>query len=240
MATTLETIRSEVRNITGTFPMFTGDNEVGDNVFDQAIGQAVNMYSRDFPRVVVESEVGDSGKYYPLTNLASWENDFSAITQIDYDAGTRIGSDELPEVLSEDNGDWMYYRDASTRYFFLPHHSPDSGTTLIVTYTARHVLDSTTSTLPTQHEKAVVFLSVSELASVLQFHAEKAIDSPAGAQYISMRSKGSGFAGLATVFRDKYIQELGGNDVVGASHQREFDQEFLTGDKYFFHHYASR
>ena len=76
MATTLETIRSEVRNITGTFPMFTGDNEVGDNVFDQAIGQAVNMYSRDFPRVVVESEVGDSGKYYPLTNLASWEMTF--------------------------------------------------------------------------------------------------------------------------------------------------------------------
>ena len=71
---TLETIRAEVRNITGTFPMFTGDNEIGDNVVDQAIAQAVNSYSRDFPRIVVEAEVGDSGKYYPLSNLASWED----------------------------------------------------------------------------------------------------------------------------------------------------------------------
>ena len=69
MATTLETLRSEMRNITGTFPFFTGENEVGDNSIDQAISQAVTAYSRDFPRIVVESEVGDSGKYYPLTCL---------------------------------------------------------------------------------------------------------------------------------------------------------------------------
>lgn len=206
---TLETIRAEVRNITGTFPMFTGDNEIGDNVVDQAIAQAVNSYSRDFPRIVVEAEVGDSGKYYPLSNLASWEDDFSAITQIDYDAGSRIGSDETPQFLSEDNGDWKYYRDASTRYFFLPKHSPDSGTTLLVTYTARHTVDSTTSTVPLQHEKAVVYLSVSELSSTLQFHAEKAIDPPAGANYISMRNKGSGFRSVGEHFREKYIQEIG-------------------------------
>ncbi len=235
---TLETIRAEVRNITGTFPMFTGDNEIGDNVVDQAIAQAVNSYSRDFPRIVVEAEVGDSGKYYPLSNLASWEDDFSAITQIDYDAGSRIGSDETPQFLSEDNGDWKYYRDASTRYFFLPKHSPDSGTTLLVTYTARHTVDSTTSTVPLQHEKAVVYLSVSELSSTLQFHAEKAIDPPAGANYISMRNKGSGFRSVGEHFREKYIQEIGGSDIVGASAMREFDQIFTTGDNYFFHSYS--
>ena len=66
MATTLETLRSEMRNITGTFPFFTGENEVGDNAVDQAIAQAITIYSRDFPRIVVESEIGDSGKYYPF------------------------------------------------------------------------------------------------------------------------------------------------------------------------------
>jgi len=236
---TLETMRSEMRNITGTFPFFSGENEVGDNVVDQAISQAVGSYSRDFPRIIVESEVGDSGKYYPLTNLTSWENDFSAILSIDYDAGSRIGSDETPRFLSEDNGDWKYYRDASTRYFFLPNHSPDSGVTLLVTYTARHSVDSVASTVPTQHEKAVIYLSVSELASTLQFHAEKAIDPPAGANYISMKNKGSGFRSVGDHFRVKYMQEMGGEEIVGASAMREFDQKYTTGDNYFFHSFAS-
>ena len=238
MATTLETLRSEMRNITGTFPFFTGENEVGDNSIDQAISQAVTAYSRDFPRIVVESEVGDSGKYYPLTNLASWEDDFSTILSIDYDASSRIGSDERPDFLSEDNGDWKYYRDATTRYFYLPNHSPSASTTLLITYTARHSLDSTTSTLPSHHEKAVVFLAVSELASTLQFHAEKAIDPPAGASYISMNSKSSGFRTVGDHFREKYVRELGGAEIVGASASREFDQRFVTGDKYMFHSFS--
>ena len=79
MATTLETVRGEVRNITGTFPFFTGSNEIADNVVDQSIQQALTYYSKDNPHIVVESEVGDGGKYYPLTNLASWENDFSQV-----------------------------------------------------------------------------------------------------------------------------------------------------------------
>ena len=240
MATTLETIRSEVRNITGTFPFFTGSNQIADNVIDQSIEQALNYYSKDNARIVVESEVGDSGKYYPLTNLASWENDFSEILQIDYDAGSRIGSDERPQFLSEDNGDWQYYRDASTRYFFLPHHSPTSGTTLIITYTARHTLDSTTSTIPTQHEKAVVYLSIAELTNTLQFHAEKSIDPPAGANYVSLRAKSSGFRDVGKVFFDRYMRELGGNELVGASHWREYDQKYVTGDSYFFHAYATQ
>jgi len=238
MATTLETLRSEMRNITGTFPFFTGENEVGDNAVDQAIAQAITVYSRDFPQIVVESEVGDGGKYYPLTNLASWENDFSTILSIDYDASSRIGSDERPQFMSEDNGDWKYYRDASTRYFYFPNHSPSASTTLLITYTTRHTLDSTTSTLPSQHEKAVVFLAVSELASTLQFHAEKAIDPPAGASYISMNNKSSGFRNVGDHFREKYVRELGGADIVGASASREFDQRYVTGDNYMFHSFS--
>ena len=235
---TLETLRSEMRNITGTFPFFTGENSVGDNVVDQAISQASGAYSRDFPRIIVESEVGDSGKYYPLTNLTHWENDFSSILQIDYDAGNRIGSDETPQLLSEDNGDWHYYRDATTRYFYLPNHNPTSSVTLLITYTARHTVDSTASTLSSQHEKAVIYLSVSELASILQFHAEKAIDPPAGASYISMRNKSSGFRSVGEHFKTKYIEELGGQEIVGASAMREFYKTYVTGDSYFFHSFS--
>ena len=92
--------------------------------------------------------------------------------------------------------------------------------------------------MPTQHEKAIVYLSVAELDSILQFHAEKAIDPPPGASYISMRNKGSGFRAVGDHFRNKYITEMGGEGVVGASQWREFDQEFITGDSYFFHSYA--
>ena len=83
-----------------------------------------------------------------------------------------------------------------------------------------------------------MYLTVSEIASTLSFHAEKGIDPPAGASYISMRNKSSGFRSVGDHFKAKYVAELGGEGVVGASAMREFDQTYITGDNYFFHSYA--
>ena len=72
----------------------------------------------------------------------------------------------------------------------------------------------------------------------MQFHAEKAIDPPAGASYISMRNKSSGFRSVGEHFKTKYLEELGGQEIVGASAMREFDQTYVTGDSYFFHSFS--
>lgn len=241
MPTTLETIRPQVANITGEFPFFTNDNEVAETQIDQAIDQAMDQYSEDEPLVVVEDELGDGGHYYPLTSLASWENDFSQILEIDYDSASRVTDDSLPRPISIDDGDIKFYRDATTRYLLLKNHLPDSTITFRVTYTARHILNGSSSTIPLKHEIAVVYLAASELASIVQFHVEKGLDSPVGAQYTTFRNRGSGFAAIAEVYLKKYQKRIGSSgSIKPASVVKDFDLVFLDGRDYFFHSRRNR
>lgn len=228
------TIRTRMRRILGSFPIFQGDYSLSSSQLDEAIVQALKRYSRDQPQVIIEDETGDSGRYYPLSNLASWDNDFSEILAIDWDAGTRVSSDEMPQFLSEDDHDWEYYRDASTRYFFFPNRAPTSSTTFRVTYTGLHDLTDATSTVPAQYEEAIVYLAVSRLALMAMIRLEKQLDPPQGENF-SIRNKGSGFKTVMDMYEELYIQELGGKEVPAASAIKEYDQEFTTKDQYIFH-----
>ena len=228
-------IHSRIKSIVGEFPAFSGNSEVGDPEINDGITQAVRTFSKQVPRIVVEDEVGDGGKYYPISNLAQWEDDFARIVSIDWDAGSRITSDEQSQFLSEDDGDWGYYRDASIRYFFFPDRTPSSSVTFRVTYSTVHTLDATESTIPLQYEEAIIYASISELCAMLACHAEKALDSPAGAEFVTMRTKSAGFKSVGDLFWNKYMREMGGSGVPAASKMREYDQRFLVGDSYLFH-----
>lgn len=231
----LEDIRARVSNIVGSFPVFTGENSVGDDTIDEGIDQARKIFSKIKPHIIVEDEVGDDGRYYALGMLADWQDDFSEILSIDWDAASRISSDEQVNPLNRDDGDWTYYRDATTRYLVFPNHSPASSLTFRVTYTTFQTLSATTSTVPLQYEEAIIYLAVSRLARIVQWRVEKATDPPGGAQFVTMRNKSSGFDRLAEVYFDLYIAEMGGDGVVAASAVREFDQRFMLGDHYIFH-----
>ena len=236
MSFTRQDIHTNVRSLVGDFPLFTGDNEIGEAEVDLAIEQAVNRFSRDVPREIIEDEVGDDGKYYPLTNLTSWEHDFSEILAIDYDSRTRVSGDELPGWLSLDEGDWKFYEDASVKYFVFPLLSPDSGTTYRIRYTCRHTLnDADSSTITEQYKIAIIYLSVSELMLIASLHAEKASDPPAGAEFITMRNKGSGYESIAKKYEEKYLMEIGGKTVPAGTANRDFDTIPTFGSGYFFH-----
>lgn len=240
-AVTGQNIRSDMKTLLGSFPFFTGDNEIGEGLFDLAIQLAARTFSKYKPRLVVEDEVGDGGSYYDLTILSEWETEFSDIISLDYDAGSRIGDNALPLFLSKDDGDITFYSDASVDYFLLPNHGPASTQTMRITYTAFHLVDSndildTLSTIPNVYRNAFTYLAVSELNTAIQEHMEKGIDGPRGAEFTAFRNRGAGFAALATTYFDKFIKEIGGGDgVVPASVTRDFDQVFVTGDRYFFH-----
>ena len=68
----LEDIRARVSNIVGSFPVFTGENSVGDDTIDEGIDQARKIFSKIKPHIIVEDEVGDDGRYYALGMLADW------------------------------------------------------------------------------------------------------------------------------------------------------------------------
>tara|TARA_Y100000310_G_scaffold278625_2_gene297143 strand:+ start:3542 stop:4273 length:732 start_codon:yes stop_codon:yes gene_type:complete len=231
--------RIRLLHLVGRFPIFSGENELGEAVLDEAINQALKQLSRDEPRVVIEDEVGDDGQYYPLTNLASWEDDFSRVVSIDYDVGTRVSSDEDPQFLNEDDGDWRFYRDEDTRYIYFPRHNPSSSVTLRYTYTARYTLIEGSSDIPSYLEDALLFLAFSLLCRIIQVRLEKASDPPGGAQY-AIRNKGSGFKSIADTYWDLYVRERGGEEVEAASVSKEFDQRYLTGEQYTFHSGGNR
>ncbi len=240
--TTLETIKSELMGITGEFPMFTGDNDVADGEFDEAIQRAVNKFSRDVPRTIVADAVGDGGNYYILTTiLTSWEDGFSNILSIDYDAGTRVSSDELPQFLDFDDGAWKFYEDASSKYLLFPSLAPTSSITFRVRYTARHTLDnnqdtSLASTIEIRYEKAIIYLGISEVAAAVAFRLEKSLDPPAGVEFSLMRNRASGMNRLAEIFEEKYRDEVGAiSGVIPAAVERDFDLTYLGGEQYMFH-----
>tara|TARA_Y100000310_G_scaffold345002_1_gene461090 strand:- start:5852 stop:6577 length:726 start_codon:yes stop_codon:yes gene_type:complete len=230
-----EGIVPRIQSIVGEFPVFSGDNAVGIAQVEEGLDQAIRVFSKQEPRIVVEDETGDGGRYYALSDLAEWEDDFSLILSIDWDVGTRVSSDELPLLLVEDDGEWKYYRDSSIRYFYFPKRLPTSSITFRVTYNTVHTLSAETSTIPKQYEEAIIYLAISELSAILSFHTEKASDPPSGAEFVTMRNKGSGFREIGKMFWEKYIREMGGEGVPGASKMRDFDQRFLTGEQYLFH-----
>lgn len=246
-ANTRESVKTRVYGIAGTFPFFSGERSVGDSQIDEAITQAVNRFSRDRPRVTTEDVVGDSGKYYVLSTLLSnWETDFSRVISIDYDANTRISSDESTQFLVRDDDEWKIYRgpDSSNLpvyYLYFPLRTPSSTTTLRVTYSIRHTFSAALSTIPAHYEDAIVNLAVSRLMRIVQIHVEKALDSPMGAQFATFRNKGAGFQALVDAFQQYYIEELGGEEVPAASAIREFDLKFMRYDEqYIFHHGSQR
>ncbi len=241
MAFTRKDVREDALFTIGQFPLFSGENEIGQEVIELAIRQAVNIFSRFFPDPVIEDKVGDGGKYYNLKSgvfvLTNWETGFSRVVSIDYDASTRVLSDEGVNFLDQDEGDWEFYSDASIDYIVFPNHSPTSDITLRVTYTRRQVLNDTITTIPDQYQEAILYLTVSQIAAIAQIRAEKALDPPAGAEFVTMRTKGSGFAAIRQAYYDFYIREIGGSqDGVGAaSASKNYDQTPLMGGDYMFH-----
>jgi len=151
---------------------------LGDDVdesVDLAIQAAVDEYSRDRPLEIVEDETGNGTSYYALTLLASWENDWSYIAKIEYDADADPATTDPNPQWLDPVSDWREYRTSSTRYLFLPHHAPDSSQTLRIWYTTRHTLTeasgTVTDTIPAGDKRAVLDLAAAHVCQQLSTEA---------------------------------------------------------------------
>lgn len=231
-------VRIDVLKTIGSHPQFTGDQEIDNTQIDLSIRQAINIFSKQIPRRNLQDVVGDDGKYYLLTTLlTNWEEDFSEIISIDFDAGSRITDDVAPQFLNMDDGDWTFVWFPSGQHLFLPNHSPTSSQTLTIWYTSRHVFGDTNadSSIPDQYREAITFESVSRMLVRIAVGLEKGSDPSAGAEFPSLRSKSSGTRALAEFYHSLYMDELGGNEEIAASASRDFDLRPVGGGEYHFH-----
>ena len=119
--------------------LITADADIFSQVNrDRQVQAAVERYSKDAPDTQTDDVTGDGGKYYVVTTeLSSWVEGFSRITDIEYPAAT-IASDETPQYLNPEDFQDDYWADVSgtqTRHLYLPNHSPASTETMRITYT---------------------------------------------------------------------------------------------------------
>jgi len=130
--------------------LLTADDDIFSQLNrDRQMQAAVERYSRDAPDTQTDDVDGDGGKYYDVaTDLTSWVEGFSRITEIEYPAAT-IASDETPVYLELEDWREDYWVDVSgtqTRYLYLPNHAPAATEVMRITHTVPWPCTASTST----------------------------------------------------------------------------------------------
>lgn len=116
------------------------NDELGQLARYRFIKSAVERYGADRPLEVSEDETGNGTSFYGYSLLSSWVNDFSRVVSIEYPAYA-VASNQAPQYLG--NEDFIEdYRVGSTRYLYLPNHSPSASDTLRIRYTAPYTWSS--------------------------------------------------------------------------------------------------
>ena len=109
--------------------------------------------------------------------------------------------------------------------------SPDDR--LLIRYSGRHKFegegpananqigssanDPRTLTIKGSRKTAITYLSTSLIMQMAAVRAEKANDPASGLEFVTMRTKASGFKKISDFYKDKYEKEVGIDGVAGAS-----------------------
>lgn len=211
-----------------------------ETLLDEAISQAVDRYSRDRPREIVEDETGAGSGYFVLVGagavLASWVDGFSEILSIDYPAGA-ISATYAPTWLSLDD-DVRYYRDATKTYLYLPNAQPSASETVRITYTARHTHTEVTDTIPTGDLDPLCDLAAHYACLYLATRAAGTSDSTIAADGVNYRDAQLRWKQQAAEWLARYqtalnLSETG--DVAGASANADWDQRLESGWNFLTH-----
>lgn len=201
-------------------------------VLDEAIAAAISHYSGDRPRELVADVNGTGNEYYPLTGgsavLAGWVDGSSSIRAIDFPAST-VAAGYQPTWLDPDL-DWTYYRDASVIYLRFRSAVPQTGQKARVGYTAPHVHDTTTDTIPPGDLDALCDLAAHYACQALATKYAAFQDSTLMADSTNYRDGQLRFKQQADAWLDSYRDRLGIKDgVQGASATADWTRAGTTG-----------
>lgn len=201
---------------------------------DQFIQEAVTAYSQDRPLVKVADLAGDGGYDYDLPS--DFLIGFSVIRSVEYPAGQRV-----PVII--ERGSYRLYHTASATTLRFLENTPQSGETARVTYTALHVVDATSSTIPGADEDAVVSLAASFYCRALAAYYAQTGDPTLGADVVNYRTKAQEYTALADRLERLYRTHVGrreGETTSAMSRTVDWDTEMSTGLDYLFHRRKQR
>lgn len=184
---------------------------ITDSDLDAALEGAVARYSKHRPRTLVEDLAAASRA---LALPASWDAALpSALVAIEY---STAGCPPMPRPISH----WEIYLEPTRTV--LRYSGPDSvsrvaegyappadGESVRVTYTASHVVDPTTDTVPASDREAVAAWAAAELLDQLAARGAQASDTTIAADGVEHIAQVRSYRAIAKSHRDRYYELLG-------------------------------
>jgi len=174
---------------------------------ERAAARAMRVHSKHKPREVVEDIDGDGSFDYALSDLASWDDDFSRLRSVEYPVDD---TDEDVDVVEQ--ADWGVYEKPSGKVLRFFSDTPDTGETIRVRYTAPHSCTDSACTVASEDEEAVETLAASFYAKMLAAAYALQSDSTIAADAVNHQSKSDRFLKIAKEYRAEYDQHLGIKD----------------------------
>lgn len=194
------------------------------------LGQALSEYSRIRPLEKTDEKSGDGGYEYALPS--NWVADFSIFRKIEYPAGT--SQDPNDDLIEPEKYD-VYKTSATSKLRFFD-ISPTSGYTIRRTYTIKHTVTATASTVLANDADAVCALAAAFCCfDCGRFYAQDS-DSYIAADAVDRRGKASKYLEAGRSLVKEYATHMGlGEETVTAAVgikdldlEFEWDQDFIT------------
>lgn len=178
------------------------------NTITGAITAAVRYYSCLRPRHLTVDLAGDGVSH--TFDMPSTFTDTSVIESVEYPANY-----QKPAILSYDR--WTIYQTDARRLRLLD-TVPGIGETIRVVYTAEHIVDDTTDTVPSTDFEAVCCLAASIVCGAVAAYYGHTVDPTIEAAYINYRTQADEWRALARQYQDRAKMYLGmlSSDVVTA------------------------
>lgn len=171
---------------------------------EKAVAKAMDHHSRHKPYTVIEDVDGDGGFDYAVSGLASWVDEFSVISQVEYPVDD---DDEAPDILQDD--EWIIYETPSGNMLRFLEATPDSSEDFRVTYTTRHTCTEEACTVASGDQESVQSLAAHYLCKMLSAAYSLNQDSTIDADSVDHGSKARNFQNLAKQYMEDYNAHMG-------------------------------
>lgn len=154
------------------------------------VQEAVRIYSRHRPQIKVEDITGTGSFNVDLPD--GFIDDFSHVVAVEYpyDSG-----DQIPAYIKDT--DYLPYRTPTGFVLRMLTSTPATSEVVRLTYTLPHSLDNSSTTIPIQHEDAVMNLAAALVAEMLAAEYTEELRSPIGDITVDFQAKAEQYRLLA-------------------------------------------
>ena len=177
------------------------DNQVTDDEVDQFITEAVNEYSKLFPRKMVKDITSAASQYdYDLPD--DWDVNFSYIYSLEFPQGKQ-------NAVFYEKDDYTVYNDEKLRFL---KNTPGSAETIRLVYFIPHSVGESASSIPSINEHSVSNYAAALCLEKLANKFAKTDNPSANMQFIDYQNKSDIYAKRARELKKLALDSWGSGD----------------------------